>query len=62
MRRAMPVAHGVPGRCRYLKVLVLVVSFPYILALFLLPYPYWVGILLLIPYPDRIVKQNVAHF
>ena len=31
-RGPKPVAHGVPGRCRYLEVLVLVVSFPYILA------------------------------
>jgi hypothetical protein len=41
-----------PGACYYLEVLVLVVSFPYILVLFLVPYPYWVGTL---PgYPSRV--------
>ena len=59
-RGPKPVAHGVPGRCRYLEDLAL--SFLYMLALFLLPYPYWVDTFDLIPYPDRIVKQNVTHF
>jgi hypothetical protein len=40
------------GECCYLEVLVLAVSFPYILAVFLVPYPYWVGTFL--RYPSRV--------
>src|SRR6202040_744380 len=43
---------GVPSGCCYLEVLVLVVSFPYMLPLLPVPYPQWVGIYL--GYPTRI--------
>jgi len=43
MRRAMLADRGFPGGCCYPEVLVLVVCFPYMLALASVPYPYWVG-------------------
>lgn len=43
MRDATLASRGVPGGCYYLEVLVLVGSFPYMLAFSYVPYPQWVG-------------------
>jgi hypothetical protein len=57
VRYARLASRGVPGDCCYLGVPVLVVSFPYMLALLHVPYSYWVGILIYwIVYQNRIVK------
>jgi hypothetical protein len=52
VRDARLANRGVPGGCCYLEVPVLVASFPYVLALLHVPYPYWVGIFT--GYPTRI--------
>jgi DNA-binding FrmR family transcriptional regulator len=62
VRDARLANRGVPGGCCYLGVPVLVVSFPCMLVVLHIPYPYWVGIYYWIPYQGRIVKQNVACF
>jgi hypothetical protein len=43
VRDARLANRGIPGACSYLEVPVLEVSFPYMLALLHVPYPYWVG-------------------